>query len=148
MSALCTRANARSALVGLASMEFQNIFGNAPSPILATFVFDHGEVSFAEKLRNTRSPFFEIAKLLREESLEGILLPDIEVLLPSITKEPYLAFHIHALLISTKPKIRLKRTANLLAEKLGWSSRLPETVTLRGKRPGTAEFTNGIVLLN
>lgn len=136
MSALEARIHHNKCLHHTVQLAFSDLLGDFPMPILATFSFLDGEVPIGAPLRNSQTSIMAAREALKRHSLEGIIAPDIDLLLLPGAQEPIVAYHLHALVTSTAKRIRLASTARKIAEEIGKPSRLPKSVTLRGKLPG------------
>lgn len=136
-SALPARLLSAQVFQSVAQLHFNDLFGRNPEPYLATFSFRNGEVGVGHRLRNVQTSIFKAKAALANFGLDGVIMPDIDILLPSPNEDPILALHLHALVVSTgSKKVWLRRTAERMSELIGWESRLPKPVTLRGKQPG------------
>lgn len=136
-SALEARRLSAQVFQSVAQLHFNDLLGRNPEPYLATFSFRNGEVGLGQRLRHVQTSFFEIEAAVASFGLEGVIVPDIDILLPRSGAEPIIALHYHAAVVpGPGRKVRLKSTAEKMARMIGRESRLPVAVKLGGKRDG------------
>ncbi|WP_156170080.1 hypothetical protein [Aurantiacibacter luteus] len=136
-SALPARLVSTQVLQAVAQLHFNDLLGRNREPFLGTFSFLNGETGIGDCLRNVQTTFSRVEAALEHFGLEGVLIPDIDILLPAPSEQPIVAFHLHGILTGTEGrKVRLRRTAERIEKQIGWDSRLPDAIRLRGKLPG------------
>ncbi|MEZ5708556.1 MAG: hypothetical protein R3E02_04095 [Blastomonas sp.] len=138
-SALLARRASAAALQSSVQMFFNDLLAKAPEPYFATFAYRAGEVPMGHGLRNTQTLIQDIRAALLELEMDGVLTPDIDLLLLRGEQVPVVAFHLHGIVFSTRQsrrRLRLKKTAERLDALLGMPSRMASGSHLTGKRMG------------
>lgn len=142
-SVLLARRASATALQSSVQMFFNDLLAKAPQPYFATFAYRAGEVPMGHGLQNAQTSIMDIRAALLELEMDGILTPDIDLLLPQHERVPVVAFHLHGIVFSTRQsrrKLRLKKTAERLDDLLGMQSRMARGSHLTGKRPGDFRY--------
>jgi hypothetical protein len=124
MSALAARLLSDKVFQSVAQLHFNNLLGRNREPYLGTFSFRNGEVGMGECRRYVQTSISRTKGSLVEFGLEGVVVPDIDILLPSPDEPPTVAFHLQALVTGAGGrKVRLRSTAEKMSQWIGWESR-------------------------
>lgn len=91
MSPLAARLLSNNVFQSVSQLHFNDLLGSNRERDLGTFSFLNGEVGMGECSRHVQTNIFKVMAALEEFGLEGGVVPDIDILLPSPDDPPIVA---------------------------------------------------------